>query len=177
MEWRNAGYRMVPIAINIAQFQFQHKEFVESVATILKETAYPADLLELELTERIVMSHAGDAITRLNALKALGVKLSIDDFGTGYSCLSYLKQFPLDRLKIDASFIRDVAVDPDDAVITSSIINLAFSLGLEVIAEGVETQAQLDFLRKYHCHLVQGFLLNLPESAGTIEALLDMVAD
>ncbi|MGI9286390.1 MAG: EAL domain-containing protein [Pseudomonadales bacterium] len=174
MAWQHQGYQLVPIAVNVAQIQFQQPDFIHNLVILLNDTGYPAEMLELELTERIVMVNASDAITRLKALKELGVKLSIDDFGTGYSSMSYLKHFPIDRLKIDASFIRDVATDADDAAITSSIIKLADSLHLEVIAEGVENHEQLGFLMNHQCNLVQGFLFYEPMDAETIHTVLDI---
>jgi EAL domain-containing protein (putative c-di-GMP-specific phosphodiesterase class I) len=124
------------------------------------DTGLPPHLLELEITESTLMEHAQDTLQALHRLRALGVRLSIDDFGTGYSSLSYLKRFPVDIIKIDRSFVRDVPMDADDAAIIAGIIALAHSLRLEVVAEGVETEAQLNFLRGQHCDLLQGYILS-----------------
>jgi EAL domain-containing protein (putative c-di-GMP-specific phosphodiesterase class I) len=142
------------------------------VGTILADTGFPPDCLELELTESLAMHHAEETVLTLKKLKALGVQISIDDFGTGYSSLSYLKRFPVDSLKIDKSFVDGIADDPNDAAIVIAIIVMAHSLGLGVIAEGVETQEQLDFLKMHHCNEVQGFLLGRPMPAGHVEKLL-----
>jgi EAL domain-containing protein (putative c-di-GMP-specific phosphodiesterase class I) len=127
---------------------------------VLKETGLPPHLLELEITESTLMEHAQDTLEALHRLRDLGVRLSIDDFGTGYSSLSYLKRFPVDIIKIDRSFVRDVPHDADDASIVTGIIALAHSLRLEVVAEGVETASQLGFLRERSCDLMQGYYLS-----------------
>ena len=130
------------------------------------------EYLEIELTESLVMADVDHAIGILRELKALGVKLSIDDFGTGYSSLSYLKRFPIDVLKIDRSFVNDITTDPDDAAIVASIISLAHSLRLTVIAEGVETEAQLAYLQQHDCDQIQGYFFSRPVTAQALEGML-----
>ncbi|BFL86036.1 hypothetical protein LFREDSHE_44860 [Shewanella baltica] len=132
----------------------------------------PAQSLELELTESMIMGNPQESVSILSKLKALGLTIAVDDFGTGYSSLSYLKRFPIDTLKIDREFVRDITNDPDDAAITSAIIALAHSLDLNVVAEGVETQEQLNFLAMQGCDQVQGFLLSKPLSAEDFLTLL-----
>lgn len=156
--WQDAGFDPLRLAVNLSARQFQQPKLVETVAQILKETGLDPRFLELELTEGSVMKDPDEAIGKLHELKAMGVKISIDDFGTGYSSLNYLKRFPIDTLKVDQSFVSDVNTDSDDAAIVTAIITLAHALNLNVIAEGVETQEQLDFLRLLNCDEVQGFL-------------------
>ncbi len=162
--WQNAGMDKLRIAVNLSARQFSQHDLVQSIAAVLEETGMPPSLLEIELTESLVMTDVERATEILRDLKAIGVQLSIDDFGTGYSSLSYLKRFPIDVLKIDQSFVRDITVDPDDAAIVMSIISLAHSLRLHVIAEGVETEAQLAYLRRHDCDLMQGHYFSRPVS-------------
>jgi len=166
------GWRHLRVAVNLSVRQFLQNDLVSSIAAALAETGLAPDCLELELTESLVMTDVEHAIGILRQLKDLGVYLSIDDFGTGYSSLSYLKRFPIDVLKIDQSFVRDISVDADDAAITVSIISLAHSLKLHVIAEGVETQEQLDFLRHHGCDEMQGYLFSPPIAAEQFIQLL-----
>ena len=170
--WLDAGLRAVPVAVNISAVEFRHKRFLEGVALILKETGLPPRYLELELTESILMQDAESAESVLEALKAMGVQLAIDDFGTGYSSLSYLKRFPIDTLKIDQSFVRDIATDADGATIVSAVIAMGRNLKQRVIAEGVETPEQLAFLRTQQCDEGQGFHFSHPLSAGDFARLL-----
>ncbi len=156
---RQPGLR---IAVNLSARQFQESGLVGHVTEALAETGLEPRCLQLEITESSAMQNAQAAIQTLRELKALGVGLSIDDFGTGYSSLSYLKRFPIDTLKIDQSFIRDIETDPDDAAIASAIIALAHTLKLEVVAEGVETPGQLEFLARHGCDLTQGYLFSRP---------------
>lgn len=142
------------------------------VSQVLRETGLDPHCLELELTESMIMQNVEESIATLRALKALGVHLSIDDFGTGYSSLNYLTRFPIDTLKIDQSFVRDLPTDPEAAVIATTIITLAHSLSLKVIAEGVESAAQLDFLRDHGGHEAQGYLYSRPLPAEEIEGRL-----
>jgi diguanylate cyclase (GGDEF)-like protein/PAS domain S-box-containing protein len=153
------------IAVNLSARQFSHAHLDTVVQQALLDSGLPASQLELEITESSLMNADGNLQT-MDRLKKLGVALSIDDFGTGYSSLSYLKRFPVDRLKIDASFVRDVAVDDDDAAIVVAIIGLAHHLGLRVVAEGVETPAQLSFLRDHGCDEIQGYLISRPMPAA-----------
>ncbi|NHZ44059.1 EAL domain-containing protein [Massilia aquatica] len=157
--WIDQGLPPMRVAVNLSVRQLLQKNFADSVEAVLVETGLAPDLLELEITESTLMEHAQDTLKALHRLRGLGVRLSIDDFGTGYSSLSYLKRFPVDIIKIDRSFVADVPHDADDAAIIAGIIALAHSLRLEVVAEGVETEAQLDYLRAQHCDLLQGWYL------------------
>ncbi|NHZ94643.1 EAL domain-containing protein [Massilia sp. CCM 8734] len=157
--WIDQGLPPMRVAVNLSVRQLLQKNFADTVEAVLIESSLPPDLLELEITESTLMEHAQDTLKALHRLRGLGVRLSIDDFGTGYSSLSYLKRFPVDIIKIDRSFVADVPHDADDAAIIAGIIALAHSLRLEVVAEGVETQAQLDYLRAQHCDLLQGWYL------------------
>ncbi len=162
--WQAAGLPPLCISVNLSVRQFRQPDLVDMIAATLLETRLDAGYLELELTESLVMGNAEQFIERLQALKAMGVQLSIDDFGTGYSSLVYLKRFPIDTLKIDREFIRDIATDPDDAAITRAIISLGHSMNLNVIAEGVETIAQLDYLTQHGCDQMQGYYFSKPLS-------------
>jgi predicted signal transduction protein with EAL and GGDEF domain len=155
--WHSKGLSM-PIAVNVSALQFQQAHFVDRVASVLAVSGLPPALLELELTESILVHDADDALQRLHALKRLGVRLSIDDFGTGYSSLAYLKKFPIGKLKIDRSFVRGLPRDDSDAGIVRAILQMARALGMKVIAEGVETEAQRAFLHDAGCDEFQGFL-------------------
>ena len=172
MEWQRAGYGPLRVAVNLSAHQFRQPDLVKSIAAVLQENNMEAHHLEIELTETLVMHDVENAIGVLRDLKALGVKLSIDDFGTGYSSLSYLRRFPIDVLKIDQSFVRDIALDSDDAVIVTSIISLAHSLRLDVIAEGVETVEQLAYLRRHGCDEMQGYYFSKPVAAVEFGQLL-----
>ncbi len=158
--WLDDGLPSMRVAVNLSVRQLLQKNFADTVEAALYDTGLPPHLLELEITESTLMEHASDTLQALHRLRALGVRLSIDDFGTGYSSLSYLKRFPVDIIKIDRSFVRDVPQDADDAAIIAGIIALAHSLRLEVVAEGVETQAQLDYLKEQFCDLLQGYYLS-----------------
>jgi len=162
LAWQVLGLPSIPIAVNLSSVQFKRTDIVESIATILKNAGVEPNKLELEITERTVMSCAEDMIIVLRRLHDLGVKLSIDDFGTGYSSLSYLRKFPLDKLKIDGSYINNIIDNPNDSAITKAIINLAKNLDMSVVAEGVETESQLLHLRGLGCEEVQGNLIALP---------------
>jgi len=170
--WLDQGLPPLRMAVNLSTRQLKEKDFPSRVAAILQETGLPAVLLELEITESGVMERPEEAITTLQALNDMGVTLAIDDFGTGYSSLSYLKLFPIDRLKIDRSFVRDIERDPDDAAIARGTIALAHSLGLEVVAEGVETSAQLDMLAADGCDEVQGYFFSRPLPLAAATAFL-----
>ena len=171
-QWQDAGLAPVPVGVNLSALQFRRSDIVAGVAAALDESGLDGRWLELELTESLLMESGPDVILTLGRLKALGVRLSIDDFGTGYSSLAYLKRFPVDRLKIDQSFVRDLAQNPDDAVIIRTIIQLGHNLRLEVIAEGTETLEQMDFLRREGCTAAQGYLFSRPVPADAIPALL-----
>jgi EAL domain-containing protein (putative c-di-GMP-specific phosphodiesterase class I) len=164
--WQIEGLRACPIAVNLSARQFNQKNLDFSISKILEESQINPNLLEFELTESVLMSDSADAVEVLDNMKRYGVRLSVDDFGTGYSSLAYLKRFPLDALKIDRAFIRHITTDQGDATIAKAIINLAHSLKLKVVAEGVETRAQLDFLRDHACDEMQGYLLARPMPAA-----------
>ncbi|MBB5393862.1 MULTISPECIES: EAL domain-containing protein [unclassified Herbaspirillum] len=170
--WQLGGHDDISVSVNLSVGQFLQKDLVTSIAEVLEDTGLPPASLELELTESLMMTDVEHAIGILGGLKELGVRLSIDDFGTGYSSLAYLKRFPIDVLKIDRSFVRDITIDADDAAITASIISLARHLKLRVIAEGVETDEQLDYLRHYGCDEIQGYLFSPPVPAEKFEQLL-----
>ncbi|WP_213938387.1 EAL domain-containing protein [Pseudomonas sp. dw_612] len=155
--WKSAGLPKICISVNVSAIDFRQRDFVESIEQILKQTGMEPTLLELEITEGVLMQNVDTTVTALNRIKALGVRLSIDDFGTGYSSLSYLRRFPIDVLKIDQSFIRGLSRDSSDAALVSAIISLGKSLKLTVIAEGIETLEQLDFLKAHHCEEGQGY--------------------
>ncbi len=169
--WQDAGFPSVRLAVNISGRQFVQPDFIDMIDTILKQTGFDPNLLELELTESIVMENVPDTIMTLTDLKVRGVRLAIDDFGTGYSSLSYLKHFPFDRIKIAQEFVRDITVDPEDAAIVQAITGIAETLGLEVIAEGVEKKEQLDFLRLNRCAEMQGFYFARPMPAEAMTGL------
>ena len=156
-DWHRRGLAM-PVSVNVSALQFQQAGFVDRVAAALEQARLPARLLELELTESILVRDAEEALLRLQALAQLGVRLAIDDFGTGYSSLAYLKRFPIEKLKIDRSFVKGLPADDSDAGIVKAIIQMARALGLKVIAEGVETEAQRRFLVQSGCDEFQGFL-------------------
>jgi predicted signal transduction protein with EAL and GGDEF domain len=170
--WIDNGLPKLRVAVNLSVRQLLQKNFAETVEAVLIDTDLPPELLELEITESTLMEHAQDTLQALHRLRSLGVRLSIDDFGTGYSSLSYLKRFPVDIIKIDRSFVRDVAQDADDAAIVAGIIALAHSLRLEVVAEGVETEAQLNYLRAQKCDLLQGYYLSQAVPAAQFEQLV-----
>ena len=171
--WQDAGLPQVAVAVNISARQFREKNLFQLVETILAETGLSPNLLELEVTESVIMHDAQQVIASLEAFREMGVRLSVDDFGTGYSSLSYLKRFPVDRLKIDQSFVRDLSTDADDVAIAQAIITLGHTLNLRVIAEGVETPEQLAFLRKYQCDEMQGYLFGKPVPAEEFGKLLE----
>ncbi|NVJ61381.1 MAG: EAL domain-containing protein [Gammaproteobacteria bacterium] len=162
----------IPISVNISTRQFQQQSLYKLVASILAEAQLPPELLELEITETMLLEDPDAAITTLNQLKEMGVRISVDDFGTGYSSLSYLKKLPINSLKIDKAFIQDLSIDKDDMAITNAIISLANNLGLDVIAEGVESEEQLNFLKQAGCQQVQGFLISEPMTAQSSTAFI-----
>jgi diguanylate cyclase (GGDEF)-like protein len=170
--WQDRGVARMRVGVNISARQFRQQSLAETVMRILEETELAPDLLELELTESSIMSNAEAAIDVLTQLQIRGVTISVDDFGTGFSSLSYLKRLPLDYLKIDQSFVRDVTTDPDDAALVRAIVTLAHNLRLRVVAEGVATIEQLRFLRLLRCDEVQGYLISKPLSVEAIERLL-----
>lgn len=170
--WQRAGLPPITVSVNLSPIQFRHAGLVKSVASALERANLSPAFLELELTESFVMHDAERINGAMQSLKALGVDISVDDFGTGYSSLSYLKRFPVDRLKVDKSFVRDIDTDPDDAAIVRAIITLGHSLNLKVVAEGVETQAQLTFLQQHGCDELQGYFFSRPIPASEMGLLL-----
>lgn len=171
--WQEKGLPPVRVAVNVSGHQFQQANFVDTVGSILLETGLNPAWLELELTESTVMESTEENISTLNRLKELGVQLAIDDFGTGHSSLSYLKRFPIDRLKIDRSFICNIPGNCDDAAITEAVITLAHSLRYQVVAEGVETAEQLSYLRSRRCDEAQGYYLGKPMTVFEITRMLE----
>jgi diguanylate cyclase (GGDEF)-like protein len=171
--WRNAGYKSLRVGVNLSLRQFQQTDLVETVIGIIAETGFDLKFLELELTESMIMRDAGKAIQMLEKLRENGIKISVDDFGSGYSSLSYLKNLPLDALKIDRSFVSEMTDDTRSKAIVAAIITLADSLGLKSIAEGVETEEQLNLLRRMNCDEIQGYLFGKPVPAEEFENLLN----
>jgi EAL domain-containing protein (putative c-di-GMP-specific phosphodiesterase class I) len=170
--WQDAGLPRVPVAVNVSARQFRQAGFVQEVFGALASSGLPAQYLELELTESLMMQNVDGVIAAMQQLKDGGVRLSIDDFGTGYSSLSYLRRFPLDYLKIDRSFVRDMLHDKPGEAIVRSMITLGHSLGCRIIAEGVETRDQLGYLTREGCDEIQGFLCSRPVP---VEAAAEML--
>ena len=170
--WQDKGLSLVPVSVNVSARQFQQPDFHKRVKEILGRHDIDPSLIEIELTEGLVMEDTDAAQRELAQLKAIGLRISIDDFGTGYSCLSYLRRFPIDVLKIDRSFVQEIGGSRDGESIIDAIISLAKSLRLETVAEGVETTAQLHYLLDHGCHVVQGFLFGRPMDVHLIEPLL-----
>ena len=173
-EWLDAGLLAVPVAVNISSLEFRSEKFLEHVQVVLKDTRLAPRYLELELTETVLMRHAESTTYMLGQLKAIGVRLAVDDFGTGYSSLSYLTRFPIDSLKLDQSFVRNIVTGTNDAIVISSVIRMAKSLKQGVIAEGVETIEQLAFLRAHGCDEGQGYYFSRPAAAQQFVHLLEM---
>ena len=170
--WQDKGLQEMRMSVNFSARQFQQSTFIADVSHILKETNLDPRWLELELTESSIMKDPDEAIEKLHELKLMGINVAIDDFGTGYSSLNYLKRFPIDTLKIDKTFVSDVCKDPHDTAIVRAIINLGHALDLTVVAEGVETKEQLQYLSALECDVVQGFLFSKALSANAFEELL-----
>ena len=175
--WQRAGLPAVRVAVNLSARQFAERGLAPMIGAELAAAALPAHLLEVEITESLLMSDVERAVDTLRELNLLGVKVSIDDFGTGYSSLAYLKRFRIDTLKIDRSFVRDITSDPEDAAIVGAIISLAHNLGHTVVAEGVEERGQLDFLLERGCDLAQGYLFSRPLPAARFEQYLRATSD
>ena len=172
-EWeKHPAGRDLKLAVNVSARQFRQADFVSMTKEIVELSGINPSLLKLELTESIVINNVADTIEKMHQLKSLGLTFSMDDFGTGYSSLAYLKRLPLDQLKIDQSFVRDISQDPNDAAIVQTIITMGHTLGMNVIAEGVETQAQLDFLLQHGCKTYQGYLFSRPVPLAEFEKLL-----
>ncbi len=170
--WQDAGLPRLTVAVNLSARQFRRSDLVHGVLRVLEETGLPARCLDLELTEGTIMHDPERVADVLQQLSDMGVQLSVDDFGTGYSSLGYLKRFPIDKVKIDQSFVRDVTSDPDDAAIAKTIVSIAHDMRMKVIAEGTETEGQVEALRSYGCDEIQGYLFSRPLPADEFEALL-----
>ena len=171
-KWQDAGFKKLCVAINVSGLEFGQRDFMEGILSTLEETGLDPQYLELEITETTVMIDPERAVRNLSRLKQIGVRISLDDFGTGYSSLSYLQRLPLDTVKIDISFIRNVVTHPGDAMIVKTIIAMAHNLNLKVIAEGIEEQGQLAFLRAHHCDALQGYLFSPAVAPEEFERLL-----
>jgi EAL domain-containing protein (putative c-di-GMP-specific phosphodiesterase class I) len=170
--WQKAGYPSIRMSVNISSRQFQQSDLVQMVSGILEKTKLHPNDLELELTESIIQD-SKYAVSKMEQLKSMGIHLSIDDFGTGYSSLSYLKTFPINTLKIDRSFTKNIYSDPKDASLVETIINMAHNLDLKVIAEGVETKEQLQFLKQRQCNEAQGYFFSRPISAQEVSSIFE----
>jgi EAL domain-containing protein (putative c-di-GMP-specific phosphodiesterase class I) len=172
MQWHRAGHKDLHVSVNLSARQFQQYDLTSVIERMLHETGLPASCLDLEITESAAMHNAEMSLGIMTRLKQMGVRLSIDDFGTGYSSLAYLKRFPIDTVKIDQHFVRDLTQSASDGEIIAAVISMARALKLHVVAEGVETEEQLAFLRKHHCETMQGFLFSRPLPAEEFEAIL-----
>lgn len=170
--WQNEGLAMVPVAVNLSALEFRQRDVAGEIAAVLHATGLEPRFLEIELTESVLMHHTGQVLETLNAIKALGVGVTIDDFGTGYSSLAYLKRYPIDKLKIDRSFVMDTPQSADDVAIVTAIIQMGHSLQLKTVAEGVETAEQKELLHRLGCDLVQGFLVSAPMDAQATQRWL-----
>ena len=166
--WQDKGLPAVPVAVNVSPVQFRQQGFCELVRRTLQETGLASEYLELEVTESLLLTNADLTASIMSELRGMGVTLTIDDFGTGYSSLGYLNQFKVNRLKIAQPFVKDVSTDPDDAAITIAIIKMAKAMNLSVLAEGVETEEQLRFLREQNCPMIQGFYFSRPVAADEV---------
>jgi EAL domain-containing protein (putative c-di-GMP-specific phosphodiesterase class I) len=172
--WAAAGLPSVTMAVNISAMEFRQDKFLENIFDILKETHVDPKSLELELTESILMKRPESAASVLRVLRAAGIQIAVDDFGTGYSSLSYLRKFPIDVLKIDQSFVRQITMTPDDTSIVSAIISMGQSMKLRVVAEGVETQEELEFLQAHQCDEAQGYYFSRPVLPEEFAKLLEI---
>jgi EAL domain-containing protein (putative c-di-GMP-specific phosphodiesterase class I) len=172
--WQAAGRENISVAVNLSALQFRQHDLLEQILQIIRETGICPHQLELEITESTIMDDLDAAASTMRALHCSGISISIDDFGTGYSSLNHLKRFPINNVKIDRSFVRDITTDSDDAAIVGAIVSMAHNMELKVIAEGVETEEQLEFLRKLHCDEIQGFLFSPPVPHQEASELLDL---
>jgi EAL domain-containing protein (putative c-di-GMP-specific phosphodiesterase class I) len=171
--WVDAGLPFATMAVNISAMEFRDENFLEGIFTILEDTGLAPGSLELELTESVLMKHAESTESILRALRARGVQLAVDDFGTGYSSLSYLRKFPIDALKIDQSFVRQITTGPIETTIVTAVISMGRSLKLRVVAEGVETQEELAFLQAHQCDEAQGYYFSRPVPSEQFAKLLE----
>jgi len=172
-KWQNSHLPVVPVAVNLSARQFYQSQLADTITSILKTSGIDPSLLQLEITESVIMQNAQATVETLKKLHSIGIRFAIDDFGTGYSSLSYLKRFPIQTLKIDRTFVRDIISDPDDAAIVSTVIKMAHSLKMDVIAEGVETKEQADYLLERNCDAVQGFLFSRALPSKEFSVLLE----
>src|SRR5437868_5087954 len=177
MSWQHDGLPPISMAVNLSPRQFLHQDLLRDIDQVLSSTGMPAHLLQLEITESMVMHNVDRGIKVLDAIRSRGVRLAIDDFGTGYSSMSLMKQFPIDTIKIDRSFVRDLAENEEDRAIATAIISMGKALGLTVVAEGVETIEQDAFLRQRGCDELQGYLFSKPVPADEIPLLLTPVIE
>ncbi|MEO8400807.1 MAG: bifunctional diguanylate cyclase/phosphodiesterase [Gammaproteobacteria bacterium] len=175
--WQESGYQPITVSVNLSSRQFQHPDLTQMVAEILAETGLDAKFLELEVTEQAIMANIQSSAAKFDEFKRMGVAISIDDFGTGYTSISYLKQLPIRAIKIDQRFIKGIPANSDDAAIAKAIISLAHSLDIEVVAEGVETATQLEYLADNHCNMVQGYYLSRPLPEQKIVLQFSKVTD
>ena len=175
--WQNEGFREIRIAVNVSPHQLRQPGWPETVARVLRETGLSPVHLELEMTETAILQHDDATTAALRELDDMGVGLALDDFGTGYSSLSYLRRYPFDRVKIDRSFVGDITADPHDAALTAAILAMAQSLDLQVVAEGVETLEQAEFLRERGCDELQGYLFSRPLPAEEFTRFLEQEKD
>jgi diguanylate cyclase (GGDEF)-like protein/PAS domain S-box-containing protein len=175
--WADAGFPRISVSVNVSSIEFRSESFTDNVFDILEETGLAPSKLELELTESVFIKHVESAALILQSLRSAGVHIAVDDFGTGYSSLSYLRKLPIDTLKIDRSFVAQLALDADDAAILTAVINMARSLRLQVVAEGVETRRELEFLHEQHCTQAQGFYFSRPVPVSNFVGLLLLQAD
>ena len=173
-EWHARGFPKLDVAVNLSARQFADPLLFHKLTSIIRRSGLNPANLELEITESLVMSQGASAVKVLQDLKSFGLRIAIDDFGTGYSSLAYLKCFPIDTIKVDRRFIRDIPADSGDKNITRALIAMAHGLGLKVVAEGVETAEQLQFLRKERCDIVQGYLLYRALPEGEVAAALKL---
>jgi EAL domain-containing protein (putative c-di-GMP-specific phosphodiesterase class I) len=171
--WVDASLPLTTMGVNISAIQFRNENFLQDVFAILQDTGLDPRFLELELTESVLMKHAESTESILKTLRARGVQLAVDDFGTGYSSLSYLRKFPIDALKIDQSFVRQITTTPDETTIVTAIISMGRSLKLRVVAEGVETQEELVFLQAHQCDEAQGYYFSRPVLPQEFAKLLE----
>jgi EAL domain-containing protein (putative c-di-GMP-specific phosphodiesterase class I) len=170
--WLQAGLPLETMAVNISAAQLRDEYFLDRIFAILRDTALDPRFLELELTESVLMKHAESTESILKTLRSRGVQIAVDDFGTGYSSLSYLRKFPIDALKIDQSFVRQITTAPDETTIVTAMISMGRSLKLRVVAEGVETRAEMAFLQAHQCDEAQGFYFSRPVPAQQFAGLL-----
>ncbi|MEH1959564.1 MAG: EAL domain-containing response regulator [Nostoc sp.] len=170
--WRDAGFYSFIVAVNLSVIEFNQPDLIDKIVHLIAINDLQPDYLEIELTESMIMQDVNSAIATMSKLQSLGVKIAIDDFGTGYSSLTYLKNFPINTLKIDRYFIHNVANDPQKSAITKALIQMAHNLNLDVVAEGVETEEELAFLRQYNCNSMQGFLFSRPLPVAEFQNIL-----